>query len=97
MNAYRLAVASAALCATAMAGCEKSPAPASQNAGAAKDAGHAHVTVVVLGSGTSSVQGLRAAADFTPGDAVADSAPQHAQVVLGAGLKPSRGASGISP
>ena len=97
MNLYRLAVACAALSAAAMAGCEGRPAPASQDAGAAKDVGHAHVTVVVLGSGTSSVQGLRAAADFTPGDEVADSRPQQAEAMLGAGLKPSRGASGISP
>jgi hypothetical protein len=97
MNVYRYAGATAAMCAAAMAGCDGSTAPASKNSGATKGVAPAHVTVVVLGSGTSSVQGLRAAADFTPGDAVADGEPQHAHLALGAGLKPSRGASGISP
>ena len=95
MNACRFAAGSAALSAVLMAGCGDPSAPAAQAQGSAKDG--AHVTVVVLGSGTSSVQGLRAAADFTPGDPVVDTVEKRSGVAFGAGLKPSRGASGISP
>jgi hypothetical protein len=97
MNAYRFAVGSAALSAALMAGCDKPAAPASPKAEAPRpDPAH---SVIVLGSGTSSAPGLRAAADLTPGTSPVSTlhAHQGAGVESGAGLRPSRGASGISP
>jgi len=94
MNAYRWVLIGTVLSGGCLAGCNDTAAPASERTGVAR--ADTTFPIVALGSGTGSTQGLRAAADFTP-DAIPSETAYTPGGAFGAGIRPGRGASGISP
>lgn len=85
---------SASLGAALMAGCGDKPQPASV---APKSARSGATPAVALGSGTGSNRGLRDAADLVPDDDPQAPPSTLGSSAFGAGIRPGRGASGISP
>lgn len=98
MNAYRFAVGSAALSAILMAGCDEPAVPTPPVDASRPDPSP---SALAFSSGTTSAQGgLHARAELIPMAPTETTLHLHQQDKVsrsGAGLRPSRGASGISP
>lgn len=95
MDVHRLTLLALPLAASLVAACGEAQSPVARSASPApaQPPRARPFHMVALGTETSVSPGLHVAADLTP-DAEATVPPQ---AIWGAGLRPGRGASGISP